>query len=1482
MTSEQSTIVSFPVSRSINLIYSKKLRSGTILATGFLASTMAILPVDTRAQVVTYSADETVSTPVTLTATRSQFEAPTGVTATQSGAIGEDAAARPFEKIGAGTLLLTGFNAYTGTTTISGGILGVSGNSVSDLGAVVLSNAQGAGLLVRGTETIGSLSGGGAAGGNVVIDNDGSIPGKLIIGGDNTSTTYAGAISGAGGFTKTGTGVFTLSGTAGTTNSGSPGFFSSNSYAGETRVEAGTLRLGAYNALPTDSAIVVLNGATLDLGTTQQTTRSIGGVATGGILTGSAVSVLTLLADTDQSIAGASFSGSGILSKQGTGTLTIAGDMTYGGFIFIDAGKIVLTGNNTLTRTIQGSGTLGLGSSGAAGGSTGSISGNGLTIEYADGINIASSISSVSNVSSVKLKVLNGSATQSGFMSGLLEKVGAGTLVLTGSVGGQTAMTIREGRLNVRGVASLGPGAGATQVLSGAALQIQGGISTNRAPLILNGQGVANDGALRNLSGLNTYNGAISLGSATRINSDSDRLTLVDIISGTNTNLTFGGAGEVIVSNAINIGTGSLTKDGAGTLFLYGANTYTGATAINGGQMYVTSGSAISDTGAVVLADTAGVILGVSYAETIGSLSGGGTTGGQVFLDTRLTTGGNNSSTTYSGRITGGSGLTKVGTGTLTLSRITEYSGDTIINGGVLQLGDGGTTGGLDSRTNVINNATITFNRSDDFTISNIISGTGGLTKQGAGILTLTGANTYTGATRIEGGTLKLGAGGSLSNASLITISAGATFDFGSLANPTIGSLGGTGGSLTGGSGNLTVQMASGNSETYSGTNPFGGFNSLIIGGSGTLNLTGDINSNKAITINAGTLSLSGNNTLTGGITVNGKLVLGSNGAAGGTGNRITTTGSIIDYANGVNNATPITINSNTTQFQVSTGAATQSGDIDELGGARPFEKIGAGTLTLSGTNTFTGATTVSAGKLLVNGSLSSSGVTVANGAVFGGNATISNLTVQSGGSLSPGNSIGTTTVSGNLTLNPGSTTVIEIQQTQSDRIIVGGTADIAGTLQLVALGSPYSFGTPYTFLTATGGLTDTFGTVSTSGSFGLGVTSNVTYNGTSASVTLTAGSLTQVASNLSANTPSNVLAVATAMDRAVANGADSSAFFQVYNQPTQETLRSAVNSLSGEVHATASAMSFQASDQFLRIMLSPAGASQKTKIETELGTTFWSAGFGQTGRVDGDAATGSSRQSHSDWNIAFGMDAPVYEETIVGFAVSAGSSQTALASNLGRADADIMQIGVYGTTKLDSFSLGFAGSWSNLNVDTSRAVPTLGSGMVEADYRTNTWSARTEAAYQALTVTESFTVSPFAAIQAHIADIPGFVESVNGSSAAYALTVNETDNRFVRGELGMRVDLTSIGADGAGAVYANAAWAHYFVNDASASAALVGLNGSDFTVEGARYSQNSALLGLGANFAITPSTSFAAELNAEISTRQTTFGGNAKLRVSF
>ncbi len=208
--------------------------------------------------------------------------------------------------------------------------------------------------------------------------------------------------------------------------------------------------------------------------------------------------------------------------------------------------------------------------------------------------------------------------------------------------------------------------------------------------------------------------------------------------------------------------------------------------------------------------------------------------------------------------------------------------------------------------------------------------------------------------------------------------------------------------------------------------------------------------------------------------------------------------------------------------------------------------KNGLGDLTLTGVNTYRGQTIINAGRLIVNGSIANtSSVTIADGAVLAGNAAIPNLTVMSGAKLTPGNSIGTVNIGGNLTLNAGSTTVIEIQQAQVDKINAGGTATLAGTLQLVALGGPYNFGTPYNFLTATGGINGTFATVNTDAAFGVGVTSAVSYNANNAFVTLTAAPLvnpqTPQTPVLGLSQTRNITAVASALDRAALSGVDVS-----------------------------------------------------------------------------------------------------------------------------------------------------------------------------------------------------------------------------------------------------------------------------------------------------------------------------------------------------
>jgi len=135
---------------------------------------------------------------------------------------------------------------------------------------------------------------------------------------------------------------------------------------------------------------------------------------------------------------------------------------------------------------------------------------------------------------------------------------------------------------------------------------------------------------------------------------------------------------------------------------------------------------------------------------------------------------------TYSGAIggfgTGGaSTLTKTGDGTQILSGNNTYSGATTISAGTLQLGDGGASGALGSGA-VQNDATLVFNRSDIFTVANLMAGSGQLEKAGSGTMILTAANTYSGSTTISGGNLIGMVGGGCENSDLtINNTAGCT-----------------------------------------------------------------------------------------------------------------------------------------------------------------------------------------------------------------------------------------------------------------------------------------------------------------------------------------------------------------------------------------------------------------------------------------------------------------------------------------------------------------------------------------------------------------------------------------------------------------------------------------------------------------------------------------------------------------------------------
>src|SRR5262249_51495569 len=169
---------------------------------------------------------------------------------------------------------------------------------------------------------------------------------------------------------------------------------------------------------------------------------------------------------------------------------------------------------------------------------------------------------------------------------------------------------------------------------------------------------------------------------------------------------------------------------------------------VNAGTLQAGANTTFAQNSAFTIASGATLALN-NFNETIGSLAGAGTVTNGGASSRTLTTGGDNTSTTFSGVIqngaAGATNLTKAGTGTFTLTGDSTYTGTTTISTGTLQIGNGGTTGSVAG--NITNNSALVFNRSGTLTYGGAISGTGSMTKSGASTLVLTENSTYSGTT---------------------------------------------------------------------------------------------------------------------------------------------------------------------------------------------------------------------------------------------------------------------------------------------------------------------------------------------------------------------------------------------------------------------------------------------------------------------------------------------------------------------------------------------------------------------------------------------------------------------------------------------------------------------------------------------------------------------------------------------------------------
>ena len=743
------------------------------------------------------------------------------------------------------------------------------------------------------------------------------------------TATIDAALVGTGGVQKTDLGTLVLTG--------------ANTYSGGTTITAGTLQLG--------------NGGT-------------SGSIAGNVVDNSALAFNR----SDSATFAGIISGSGSVTQAGAGTTTLTGANIYGGATNVQAGTLLVDGNQsgaTGVTTVQNGATLG---------GTGTLGGN-VTVANGGALNpgdtgTVGTLAVNGNLALNNGAVLNyqfGQANTPGGPLNDLTNVGGnltlgGTLNISATSGGSFGPGVYRiisysGALTNNGLSIGSAPAGTYYVQTSIANQVNLVNSTGLTLNFWDGPGHSNDGAIQGGSGVwqnasGNDNWANQTGTINAPYTDA----AFAIFGGT--------AGTVTVDNSLG------AVHSSGMQFSVGG--------------YTLAGNAITLAGAPnIIRVGDGTAAGAGMTATINAV------------------------------LAGTGGVQKSDLGTLVLNGANTYTGGTAVDGGVLQVSSdgnlGNATGGLSfdggtlrntaaitsARVVTLNTNGGTLDTQADLTLSGVIGGAGGLTKTGAGLLTITGSNTYAGGTSINGGTVSVSSDANLGNASgPLAINGGTLQNTASFTSARATTLNAGGGTFQT-TGNLTLAGA--------------------IGGAGALTKT-----------DVGALLLTADNTYAGGTTIAaGTLQLGNGGASGSITGNVTDNGALIFDR------------SDTYSFA---GVISGNGSVTQQG---------TGVTVLSGDNSYAGSTAVNAGTLIVDGNQSAATAvtSVASGGTLGGNGTIGgDLTIANGGALNPGdvgNVPGTLTVNGNLAL--GNTATLNYNFGQAN--VVGGAyndlAKVAGNLTL-------------------------------------------------------------------------------------------------------------------------------------------------------------------------------------------------------------------------------------------------------------------------------------------------------------------------------------------------------------------------------------------------------------------------------------------------
>ncbi|MGX9431352.1 MULTISPECIES: autotransporter outer membrane beta-barrel domain-containing protein [Bradyrhizobium] len=904
-----------------------------------------------------------------------------------------------------------------------------------------------------------------------------------------------------------------------------------------------------------------------------------------------------------------------------------------------------------------------------------------------------------------------------------------------------------------------------------------------------------------------------------------------------------GGNGIVVDANNTLLNSSTITG-GAGGAGATGGNSgiSRGANGGNGGAggAGVTLGA--PEGSAIATLMNAGRIVGGAGGNGGNTGADGGTSPGGGFGGTGgaggtgvLMAGGN--SLTNSGSIEGGAGG-QGGLGT-TLNGATLPQGDGIrVNGSGASITNG--VGGL-IRGGAGINASI---GTGTISIENngTIEGTGPLgiaiTQQGNGTSTLINAGTINGNVELSGYDITL----KISTTSIIngTVSAG----------------------LLSGPGPKTLELFGAGTGRYDGS--YVGFNALVVDG-GTWIVSGN-NAFNSATVRGGTLSVAASESI-------------GRAAAPLTldGGTLQVTGTAFTSMNRT-----INLGANGGGFDIADRANTFT-IAQVLSGTGSLTKFGAGTLVLTGANSYSGGTTVSSGTLVLGNSTAAGtgAVNVLSGGLLKGSGTIGALSVGSGGTVAPGNSPGTLTVNGAVTFNAGSIYQVDVTpQGQHDLITSTGAVSIntGAGVQVLAVPGTYGPNTTYAILSTSGAVSGTFGSVSSNFAF---LTPTLSYDPQNVYLTLVyddgsnggggngggggggGGSSPRFASYA---TTANELAVANA---AQALGIGNTLFNAIVTLPVSG-VPGVFNALSGEVYPSAMSVLQDESLILRRAVLdrarvpvaAPAAAPLAYAAKARSGTdvielpgtpnAFWAQGFGTWGRIDGNgnAATISGDVS----GIIVGYDRTFSSGTgdwRLGFAAGYSSSNYHVDARSSSFSSDNAHVAVYGGTSFGALGVRFGGaySWADISADRSVVFPGFYNAL-SADTSARTGQVFGEVGYGLSSA--SVNLEPFAGLAYVNVDLSRLTE-IGGPAA---LTGYGGSEGVTYSTLGARISVPFLLGPIPTAFKGTLAWQHAFGDITPQVLFAFGPGTTPFAISGVAIASDAALIEAGLDMALAANTS--------------------------